>query len=46
MGYDHGDSFSFDYEPHGLQYRKLSQRSQSIQFEMNKKSIFVSVVGV
>ena len=38
MGYDRGDSFSFDFEPNGIQFRsklkgKLSPRSYPIQFE-------------
>ena len=44
MGYDHGDSFPFDFEPNGFPFGsklkgKLSPRSYSIQFE-RKYSFF------
>ena len=39
MGYDHGDSFPFDFEPNGITFGskskgKLSSRSYPIQFEI------------
>ena len=48
MGYDHGDSFPFDFEPNGFLFDsksrgKLSPRSYPIQFERNWKCGFVSV---
>ena len=51
MEHDHGDNFSFDFEPNGILFsskldRKLSPRSYSIQFERKGKSIFVSVTSI
>ena len=47
MGYDHGDSFPFDFEPNGIQFRskskgKLSPRSYPIQYERKWKYSFLS----
>ena len=48
MGYDHGDSFPFDFEPNGIPFGlkskgKLSPRPYSIQFESKWKYSFLSV---
>ena len=48
MGYDHGDSFPFDFEPNGIPFGskskgKLSQRLYPIQFERKWKYSFLSV---
>ena len=48
MGYDHGDSFPFDFEPNGNPFGskskgKLSQRSYPIQFERKLNTSFLSV---
>ena len=48
MGYDRGDSFSFDFEPNGISFDskskgKLSPRSYPIQFERKWKHSFLSV---
>ena len=45
MGYDHGDSFAFDFEPNGTPFvskskGKLSPRSYPIQFERKWKYSF------
>ena len=47
MGYDRGDSFSFDFEPNGFPFGskskgKLSPRSYPIQCERNWKYSFLS----
>ena len=47
MGYDHDDSFSFDFEPHGNPFGpkskgKLSPRSYPIQCVRNWKYSFLS----
>ena len=44
MGYDRGDSFSFDFEPNGIQFSskskgKRSPRSYPIQCERNWKTV-------
>ena len=46
MGYDHGDSFPFDFEPNGIPFGsksrgKLSPRSYPVQCE--RKCSFLSV---
>ena len=48
MGYDRGDSFSFDFESNGIPFGskskgKLSPRSYPIQFERKWKYSFLSV---
>ena len=48
MGYDHGDSFPFDFEPNGIPFGskpkgKLSPRSYPIQCETKSKYSFLSV---
>ena len=48
MGYDRGDSFTFEFEPNGIQFgsksiRKLSPRSYPIQCERKWKYSFLSV---
>ena len=48
MGYDRGDSFSFDFEPNGIPFGskskgKLSPRSHPNQCEMKWKHSFLSV---
>ena len=48
MGYDHGDSFPFGFEPNGIPFRskfkgKLSPRSNPIQCERKWKYSFLSV---
>ena len=48
MGYDHGDSFPFDFELNGIPFGsksngKLSPRSYPIQCEKNWKCSFFSV---
>ena len=48
MGYDGGDSFSFDFEPNGNPFGsesegKLSPRSYPIQFESESNTSFLSV---
>ena len=48
MGYDRGDSFPFDFEPHGIPFGskskgKLSRRSYPIQFEKKGQHSFLSV---
>ena len=45
MGYDHGDSFPFDFEPNGIPFGskgKLSPGSYPIQSERNWKYSFFS----
>ena len=52
MGYDHADSFPFDFEPNGIKFDsilnqmeskgKLSPRSYLIQFERKCKYSFLS----
>ena len=51
MGYDHGDSFYFGFEPNGIPYGskskgKLSPRSYPIQCERKWKYSFLSVIAV
>ena len=48
MGYDHGDSFPFDFEPNGIPFGskskgKLSPRSYPIQFERKRNTSNLSV---
>ena len=48
MGYDHGGSFAFDFEPNGIPFGskpkvKLSPRSYPIQCKRKWKSSFLSV---
>ena len=48
MGYDHGDSFPFDFEPNGIPFGskskgKLSPWSYPIQCDRNWKYSFISV---
>ena len=48
MGYDRGDSFPFDFKPNEIPFgpkskRKLSPRSNPIQFERKPKYSFLSV---
>ena len=48
MGYNHGDSFPFDFEPNGIQFglkskEKLTQRSGPIQYERRWKNSFLGV---
>ena len=48
MGYDPGDSFSFDFEPNGTPFGSkskgnLSSRSNPIQYERKWKYSFLSV---
>ena len=48
MGYDHGDSFPFDFERNGILFGsiskgKLSPRSYPIQCESNREYSFFSV---
>ena len=50
MGYDHGDSFSFDFEPNGIPFGskskgKQSPRSYPIHCERKWKYCFLSVEG-
>ena len=50
MGYDHGESFSFDFEPNRIPFGskskgKLSPRSYPIQFERNWKYSFLSAIA-
>ena len=50
MGYDRGDSFSFNFEPNGIPFGsksngKLSPRSYPIQVERNWEYSCVSVPG-
>ena len=47
MGYDHGDSFPFDFKPNGIPFGsklkgKLSPRSYLIQFESKWEYSFIS----
>ena len=47
MGYDRGDSFSFDFEPNGIPFSskskiKLSSRSYPLQLERKWKYSFPS----
>ena len=49
MGYDRGDSFTFDFEPNGFPFGskskgKLSPRSYPIQYERKWKCSFLSLV--
>ena len=49
MGYDHGDSFPFDFEPNGISFGskskgELSPRSYPIQRERKWKYSFLSVL--
>ena len=49
MGYDRGDSFSFDFEPNEFLFGskskgKLSPRAYPIHYERNWKCSFLSVV--
>ena len=51
MGYDHGDSFPFDFEPNGIPFgskikEKLSPRSYPIQFERKWKYSFLSLTSL
>ena len=48
MGYDHGDSFPFNFGPNGFPFAsrskgKLSSRSYPIQFDSKWKTSFLSV---
>ena len=48
MGYDRGDSFTYDFEPNGIPFGsksegKLSPRSYPIQCERKWKYSFLSV---
>ena len=50
MGYDHGDSFPFVFEPSGIPFGskskgKLSTRSYPIQCERKWKHSFLSAEG-
>ena len=49
MGYDRGDSFSFDFESNGIPFvskskGELSPRSYHIQFERNWNASFLSAI--
>ena len=49
MGYDHGDSLPFDFEPNGIPFGskskgKLSPRSHPIQYERKWKYSFLIVL--
>ena len=51
MGYDRGDTFTFDFEPKGNPFiskskGKLSPRSYPIQFERKWKHSFLSVLRI
>ena len=50
MGFDHGDSFPFNFEPNGIPFGskskgKLSPRSYPIKFEWKRKYSFLSVIN-